>query len=406
MDVELRSISRADLKYFLTTCEAAFGWDVKDDEVERVGKILNPERTIAAFDGETMVGTAADYEFTLTVPGAKLPAAGVTMVGVVPSHRRKGVLTKMMLKQLEDVHARGEPLAVLWASEGNIYQRFGYGIATMYSKIDLDRDRAQFRLPTEATGRMRMLEPDKAADLLAGVYDRVCDVTPGMYERSREWWEAHRLADPEDQRDGGGPLFRAVWELDGRAEAYALYRMHEEWDTMPTGHINVFEAIGTSPLAVREIWRFLIGIDLVARIRGNAQPAVHPLLLMLAEPRRLRARLCDALLVRIVDIKTALERRTYAVEGAITFEVSDPQFAHNDGRWKLEVGRTGVAVERTSDDADLILTIADLGCVYLGGFTFRQMLSSGSVIETRPRAAWKADSLFRTEFEPWCPEIF
>jgi predicted acetyltransferase len=406
MDVELRSISRADLKYFLTTCEAAFGWDVKDEEVERVGKILKPERTIAAYDGETMVGTAADYEFTLTVPGAKLTAAGVTMVGVLPSHRRKGVLTKMMLKQLEDVHARGEPLAVLWASEGNIYQRFGYGIATMCSKIDLDRDRAQFRLPTGATGRMRMLEPDKAAGVLAGVYDRVCDVTPGMYERSREWWEAHRLADPEDQRDGGGPLFRAVWELDGRAEAYALYRMHEEWDTMPTGHINVFEAIGTSPLAVREIWRFLIGIDLVARIRGNAQPAVHPLLLMLAEPRRLRARLCDALLVRIVDVKTALETRTYAVEGAITFEVSDPQLAHNDGRWKLEVGRTGVAVERTTDDPDLILTIADLGCVYLGGFTFRQLLSSGSVFETRPRAAWEADSLFRTEVEPWCPEIF
>lgn len=406
MDIELRSISRADLKDFLATCEAAFGFDVKDEMVERIARILRPERTIAAFDGETMVGTAADFEFVLTVPGGKVPAAGVTMVGVVPSHRRKGVLTKMMHSQLERVHSSGEPLAVLWASEGNIYQRFGYGVATMYSRIDLDRDRAQFRLSGPATGRMRMLESDKAVDVLADVYDRVCDITPGMFERSREWWEAHTLADPEEDRDGDGPKFRAVWELDGRAEAYVIYRVHQDWDTEPTGHVRVYEAMGTSPQATREIWRFVIGIDLVARIKGIAQPGLHPLLFMLAEPRRLRARLSDALFVRLVDVRAALEARSYAADGAITFELSDPQFAHNEGRWRLQVNSGRGTVERTTVAPDLVLTASDLASVYLGGFTFRQVLYSGTVTEARPGALWAADTLFRSEVEPWCAEIF
>lgn len=406
MDISLRSVSRAEFKYFLTTCEAAFGFGAKDAFVERVGRVLQPERTIAAFDGESMIGTAADWEFMFTIPGGKVPAAGVSLVGVLPSHRRRGVLTRMMREQLQRVHERGEPIAVLWASEGNIYQRYGYGTATMYSKIDLDRDRAQFRNPSPAVGQMRILDADKTVDVLADVYDRVCDVTPGMFERSRAWWEASTLHDSEDERDGGGPLFRAVWEHDGRAEAYALYRLHQEWDTMPIGHVLVKEAIGTSPLATREIWRFLIGIDLVARIKAIAQPAVHPLLLMLAEPRRLRARLSDALMVRIIDVKAALEARSYASDGTIAFDLSDPQFDHNQGRWQLRVESSKAAVERTTADPDVVLTVADLACVFLGGFTFRQLRYGGSVEELRPGALWEADSLFRTETEPWCPEIF
>jgi predicted acetyltransferase len=406
MDLSLRSVSRAEFKYFLSTCEAAFGFEAKDEFVDRIGRVLLPERTIAAFEGETMIGTAADWEFTLTVPGGKLPTAGVTLVGVLPSHRRRGVLTEMMGRQLQTVHDRGEPLAALWASEGNIYQRFGYGIATMYSKIDLDRDRAVFRDRSPSIGRIRILDRDKALDVLASVYDRVCDATPGMFERSPAWWEASTLHDSEDDRAGGGPLFQAVWELDGRPEAYALYRIHHEWDTAPTGHVFVREALGTSPLATREIWRFLIGIDLVASIRAIAQPATHPLLFLLAEPRRLRARLSDALMIRIVDVKSALEARTYASDGTLTFELSDPQFAHNDGRWQISVESSTATVKRTTADPDIVLGIGDLAAVYLGGFSFHQLLLGGSVRATRPGALWEADSMFRTPIEPWCPEIF
>jgi predicted acetyltransferase len=197
-----------------------------------------------------------------------------------------------------------------------------------------------------------------------------------------------------------------VWEKDGRPEAYALYRIHDEWDTEPTGYTRVIEAMATTPEATREIWRFLLGIDLVARIKGHDQPGLPPLLLMVAEPRRLRAKLSDALLLRLVDIKAALEARSYAAEGDIVFEVSDPFMPDNAGRWRLEVSAGDTTVARTADPPDLLVGASELGCVYLGGFGFGQLLRAGQITEVSPGAAWRADGMFRTEREPWCPQVF
>jgi predicted acetyltransferase len=406
MDIEIRYCRDDEIELFLEKCETSFGEEARPDWIERYKPLLHTERMIMALDGDEVVGTTADFPFTLTVPGNKVAAAGVTMVGVLPTHRRRGILTRMMRRQLDDTRERGEPLAVLWASEGDIYQRFGYGIATLYSWLDIDRDRARFRNNPPAAGRLRLVDPDKTIDAIADVYQRVCDVTPGMYERSRAWWEAHRLVDTPDNREGGGPLFRAVWEKDGRAEAYALYRIHDDWETEPTGHVRAIEAMGTTPEATREIWRFLMNIDLVARIRAYFQPGLSPLLFMVAEPRRLRARLSDALLVRLVDIRAALEARSYAEEGAVVFEVSDTFMPDNAGRWRVEASGGAATIERTSEDPDLVVSITDLGCVYLGGFTFGQLLHSGQIVETTPGAAWRADGFFRTERAPWCPEVF
>jgi predicted acetyltransferase len=407
MEIELRVCRDDELAYFVKTLHAAFGYSPKEEEIHRIGRVLDMDRTIGAFDGESMIGTAAHYALTLTVPGGKLPTAGVTMVGVLPSHRRRGVLTKMMHKQLRNIHERGLPLAALWASEGNIYQRFGYAAATLYSRIDIDRARTAFRNDTPSTGRMRLVEGEKTVDVLEDVYRRVCARTPGMFERTRDWWDAHRLADPEDERDGGGPLFKAVWEMDGRAEAYALYRTYQSWEqSAPTGHVEVVEAMGTTPLATREIWRFLFGIDLVARITAYFQPALHPLLFMLAEPRRLKAALADALHLRVVDLKSAMEARSYGEEGSLVLRVTDPLFGHNDGRWKLEASASGTELNRTDEPPDLSLTINEIAALYLGGFKWNQLVQSGAVSEETPGAAWRADAIFRTETDPWCPEVF
>jgi predicted acetyltransferase len=406
MDVTLRQCRSDEGELFLKTCEAAFGYDVGQELLGRWLRLFDPDRAVAAWDGEEMVGTAGDFRFTLTVPGGKIPAAGVTAVGVLPSHRRRGILAKMMRRQLDDIRARPEPVAVLWASEGDIYDRYGYGIATMCSKIDMDRDRARFRGSPEPVGRTRLLSGDKAVDILADVYDRVTAETPGMYERTRDWWEAHRLADPEGERHGAGPMFKAMWELDGRAEAYALYRVHQEWDTEPVGYVQVIETMGTSSLAIREMWRFLIGIDLVARIKAGIEPAIHPLQFMLAEPRRLRARLNEGLWVRIVDIRDALQSRSYADEGSIVFEVEDGFIPANAGRWRLTTSASTARVEPTDDEPDLRLGIGALGSVYLGGFSFAQIAQSGDIEEVSADAMWNADRLFRTDRQPWCPEIF
>jgi predicted acetyltransferase len=406
-DVHIRPVRTQELGAFLGALQTSFGNELEDGDVERYGRVLEAERTHAAFDGELIVGTAGAYTFDLTVPGGELPAAGVTMVGVNASHRRRGILSRMMRAQLDDVRNRGEPLAILFASEGVIYQRFGYGLGTLQGAIDIEREWTGFRDDSRGDGRARLLGFDEAVKVLPGVYERVRTVTPGMFSRSESWWEAHRLHDGERDRRGGGPMFRAVWEQDGRPEAYALYRMHHDWPGgVPAGHVEVIENVATTPEATREIWRFLFGIDLAARLKSYFQPADHPLLLMLVEPRRLRLRVDDGLWLRVVDVKRALEGRSYAARGSLVFELVDPFCEWNSGTWRLHVGGSGAAVERSSDPAELRVAAQDLAAVYLGALTFAQHLRAGVVRELVPGAAARADELFRTDRTPFCPEVF
>ena len=407
MSIEIRPCHPDEFESWLRVCWTTFGMELRAEEPERVARNLEIDRTLGSFvDGE-VVGTAAAFSFTYTVPGGYVPAAGVTMVTVLPSHRRRGLLTALMQRQLEDVRERGEPIAVLWASEGDIYERFGYGMATLNAPIDIERDRAQFRYDSAPVGTTRIVDKEHVLKVIPEVYERVCSQIPGMYARSTDWWESHRLYDPEYFRDGGGPMNCAVLDLDGRAEGYALYRLHNEWaDTTPTGYLNVLEALGTTPVATREIWRFLFGIDLMVRIKAFLQPPTHPLHFLLAEPRRLRSQLSDGLWVRIMDVKTALEARSYALEGSVVIDVHDTIFAANHGRWRLTVEGGTSSVERTEEPADLEVPIAQLGSVYLGGFTFSQWVDAQRVHELRDGAAVHADLMFHSATTPWCPEIF
>ncbi|MGH2788662.1 MAG: GNAT family N-acetyltransferase [Actinomycetota bacterium] len=407
MTTEIRACRPDEFERWLKVCWSTFGIELRADDPERTARYLELDRTVGAFVDDELVGTTAAFSFTLTVPGGYVPAAGITMVTVLPSHRRRGLLTAMMHRQLEDVHDRREPLAVLWASEGDIYERFGYGMATLNAPIDIERDRARFRSDQPPTGTIRILEKDTALKTLPEIYERVCAQIPGMYARTPDWWEAHRLYDPEHDRDGGGPMNCAVLDIDGRAEAYALYRLHNEWrDTSPTGFLEVLEALGATPIATREIWRFLFGIDLMTRVKAYHQPVMHPLHFMLAEPRRLRSQVSDGLWVRVIDVKEALESRSYALEGSLVLDIQDPLLPTNHGLWRLTVEGRTTSVERTDDAADLSVPVARLGSVYLGGFTFTQWAGAGDVRELRPGAAAAADLLFHTTTTPWCPEVF
>lgn len=408
MSIDVRAIRPDEFRLFLETAETSFGDQLHEEELQRVQKLFEPERCHAAFAGDVMVGTAAAYPFTLTIPGGEVPAAGVTLVGVLPSHRRKGVLTEMMRVQLANIRERREPVAILWASEGNIYHRFGYGLASMYARIDLLRDRAVFRENHDPAGVLQMVSLEEAAKILPNVYERVRVLTPGMYARSDDWWTAHRLADPEHRREGASPLFCAVLDISGRTEGYALYRVRSgDWENaVPNGSLEVSEAIGTSPHATHEIWRFLFGVDLVETIRAWLLPVDHPLLLMLAEPRRLRFSLSDALWLRIMDVEQALAQRSYACDGSVVFEVSDGLCPWNAGRWMLRVSDGTTEVQTTSEPSDLRVDVWDLGSVYLGGFTFTQLINARRVEEVTEGAAGRADALFQSDRAPWCPEIF
>ncbi len=405
--IEIRSPTEDEVERFTKAVMDAFLEAPHAEDLERWKEELDPSRQYWALDGDVPVGTAGTYDHRLRIPGGEVPIAAVTLVGVQPSHRRRGILTQMMRRQLDHAHERGEPVAALWATEGSIYGRFGYGLATTAVSIEADRDRMRFRSPDEPAGRVRLVDEEESRELVPPIYGRVQAHTPGMLARHESWWRGYRLADPEHWRQGGGPLYRAVWEDgDGEPQAYALYRSNGKWeDFIPAGTLQVREAIGATPQGTREIWRFLFGVDLIKTVKTWHLPPDHPLFLSVTEPRRLHAATGDALWVRLVDVPAALGERSYAADGEVTFEVRDGFCSWNDGTWALRAeGGRGV-VER-GGQAELQIEAADLGSVYLGGWSFAALQQAGRVEELSPGAVERADALFRTAAQPWCPEVF
>jgi predicted acetyltransferase len=404
MAFEVRAVK--DLDEFTAAIFAIgqyFGMVPTEERMQRFADLITLDRTHAAWSDGTIVGGAGVFTFNLTVPGGDLPTAGVTVVGVYPTHRRRGVLRSLMRAQLDDAHERGEPLAALWASEETIYGRFGYGLASFCGEINLAHEYTSFAQPFEPEGTIRFLEPDEALELVPPVFERARLQWPGMFSRSRLWWEQREIKDPEERREGAGPKRWIVYERDGAIEGYAVYRHKPGWEEGSTvAEVRVVEALGATPTAERDVWAYLLAIDWKATLKAYLLPPDHALFLLLASPRRLRYRMGDSLWVRIVDVGGALSGRKYSAEGSIVFEVKDDFCPWNEGRWRLDGG----AAERTDDAADLALPVQSLGAAYLGGVSFAALARAGRVEELNAGALARADSLFRWDRHPWCPEIF
>ena len=381
-----------------------FGGGPDDDRAERFGKVLPLERMHAAFDGDRIVGGAGAFPFQLTVPGGPVACGGVTVVGVLPTHRRRGVLTAMMRAQLEDIRDRGEPIAALWASEEVIYRRYGYGLASLAGEISLASGYRGLRQPADPRASSRLISLEEAKSVVPAIYDRVRERTPGMFGRTADWWELRNLADPPERRQGGGEKAVVVLELDGEPAGYALYRMFQKFEHgSAAGHAEVIEAVADGPTATRELWRVLLEMDWVATLTAFLIPIDHPLMHQLSYPRRMQMRVGDGLWVRLVDVGAALSARAYGSDGPVVLELEDTFLPENAGRWRVAGGKA----ERTEEDADLALDIGELGAVYLGGFPFAELVRAGTVRELREGGAARADALFLTDApKPWCPEIF
>jgi predicted acetyltransferase len=400
--IEVRNPSAEEWRAAMETAMTVFAEEPREEDFERFTRTLVRERFYAAYDDGAPVGTAADFAFTLTVPGGELAAGGVTWVAVLPTHRRQGILTEMMRQELQDLHERGEPLAVLWASEAAIYGRFGYGMAAPHFEMDADRARFAFRDDPGPRGKVRILPLQEAIESCMRVYDRVRPTIPGFTARERTWWETFRLADPEYGRRGASPKYAAVLELDGEPAAYAIYRVKEDWrQGFSHSQVRVVEALAANATAERDLWRFVFGIDLIERVSSRLDPA-SPLFLMVVDARSLNLRASEGLWLRIVEIEGALNGRSYEGDGEVVLEVGDDFCPWNAGRWRVARG----GVERTDTDADLELDVADLASVYLGAFTFSRLAAAERVRELKDGALARADELFRTPRPPYCPEDF
>ena len=382
--------------------EIAFHEGITQEDWERERITLPLQRALAAFDDGRPVALAGAYEFELTIPGGQLPCAGVTWVGVQPTHRRQGILRRLMTKQLADAREWGEPIAALWASEAAIYGRFGYGLAAPSATLKADSSRFELRDDPGRQGSWRLVDAAAAYELVRPVHEHVRKQRSGMRARDEHWWRNHRLADPESWRRGASEKFYAVLELDGAVAAYAVYRVKDEWEAgFAKGSVRVMEAFATSPAAERELWRYLFGIDLTTTVDVYPFDPGSPLFLLVRDARALHMGLHDGLWLRLVDVDAALRARSYRGGEPVVIGVRDELCPWNVGAYRLgaEPGRTDAAPE-------LELDVADLGAVYLGAFDFAHLARADRVRELAPGALDRASDLVHTPLPPYCPEVF
>jgi predicted acetyltransferase len=398
---EVRPVGEGEFTAWARMVGGSYGADRDDEAIARERADVELDRALGAFDGDEPVGGTTAHTRLMAVPGAVASVAGITCVGVAPTHRRRGVLTALMRRQLTDLYESGaEPLAALRPSEAPIYGRFGYGLASRGAIIRLDTRAARLR-PGAGTGngRVRLLEEQTARPLLERVYDAAMPELPGWPDRTARFWNA-RLRDHPGTRNGASALRYAVHRAtDGTPTGYALYRYAEEGDEAV---VRVVELATTTREAYAALWEFLIGIDLypVVSYEGALDEALPHLL---TDPRAAHTVAEDRLWVRLVDVERALAARRYAVPLDVVLEVADSFCPWNAGRFRLSADDGGTSCHRTSAAADVRLSAAGLGAAYLGGTSPATLGRAGLSEELRPGALRRCALAFRGEREPYYP---
>jgi predicted acetyltransferase len=404
MDLTLRPVTEDELPDFAGWVSRAFHGDLKDEDFEDWKIWFEIDRSLAAFDGDRIVGTAGASSYELTVPGGSLPAAGVTVVSVRSTHRRQGVLSAMMRHQLDDVRDRGESIAILWASESIIYGRYGYGMAAPDVTLEIERRHGRLGDPFEAPGEVQLLEREEAEKILPSIYEQIRPTYPGMLGEDPSLWQL-TFKDRESHRDGFSTNRYVSYEEKGEPLGFLRYRAKGDWvESFASGKVTTPQLLALTPNAYKALWSHLLNLDLVETITAYHRPATEPLGMLLADPRRLRARLKDGLWLRIVDVPTALGARRYRQAGSLVLEVADP-LGHAAGRFRLEGDIDGAEVTSTDADPDLTLDAAALGAAYLGGTKVTALADAG-LIEGDPEAIRRADIMFGWDRPTWIPWVF
>ncbi|MFF8600184.1 GNAT family N-acetyltransferase [Streptomyces sp. NPDC015232] len=414
--MQIRPTTDQDHDVFVDTLHAAFARFPETPGEDGSGvwwAALEMDRALLAVapDGRP-VGTAAAYSFELTLPGQTVvPAPGVTAVGVLPSHRRRGVLTAMMRHQLAELRERGELLSVLLASEAGIYRRFGYGPATFTARLTVPRHQSAFARPRATaaggaatgtgtdtdTGSVEVLKASACKDVLEEVYDRYRRAQPGALSRPHRWWERAAGQPPIAPASRYVALHR---DADGVPDGYASYEPGD------SGTLRVDEVITTDDAVFTALVRYLLDHDLFTEVVLKHVPADHPVRWQFADFRA--AQVADGgdwLWVRLLDVPGALTARGWFADGELVLDVDDP-FLGERRRHLLTVRDGKAECVPTDREPDLSLDISDLGSLYLGGTAPSTLVRAGHVRAHHPDAARRADALFRTDRAPHCLHWF
>lgn len=400
----LRAGTPEDHEEIYRVLQLAFNEDPDDAERDVERMVYEPERAIVVSSGSEIAGAAGAYTRELGIPGGVRPVAHVTMVGVGPTYRRRGILTRMMHHQLADIRARGEAVAALWASEGRIYQRYGYGLAARRHSFDIERE-TKLREPPPLGGLRGAVPLEVVADLQK-VYEQVRADRVGWSGREGIWWE-HLLADIPKRRHSGSMLRAVLHDGPAGVDGYALWRVKGDWGPNgPQGTVMVREVVAANTDAYKSIWQYLLTVDLTRETSYWMGAVDEPLQYLVDEPRRLGSRLGDSLWVRLVNVPAALAARRYAAPVDVVIEVEDPLIPANSGAWHL-IGDPGSATCRPATrPADLRCEIGALGAAYLGDASLATLAAAGRVQDLGSDRLASTATAFGWHRAPQAIEVF
>jgi predicted acetyltransferase len=407
---QLRPITADEWPAFSRSMTTTFGEVPSGPYQETPPPTAELDRTLGLLDGSRFAVTSGIYSRELTVPGGVVPTAAVTWVTVAPTHRRRGLLTAVMRRQLDEVHAAGrEPVATLWAAESSIYGRFGYAPAARRGGWTGQAHRLRLRPDVDrGTGTIRLVDVEEFRPAAVALHERLRRTAPGNLDRTGVWWD-RGLRDDPDQRDGTTARQLALHtDADGTVTGYATYRLRGRDDERsdPDSTMTVEEVRAGTPTAYAALWGFLFDHDLVRTVEAPDASPDDPVRHLLADPRAWKARPTDSLWVRLVDVGAALSARRYPARLDMVFEVRDRFCDWNDGRWHVWGHPAGAFCDRTDRDPDLVLDIEALSAAYLGGESLATLQAAGRVTEISPGAVVQASTAFRWPVTPWCPDHF
>ncbi|HEX6255450.1 MAG TPA: GNAT family N-acetyltransferase [Euzebyales bacterium] len=398
-------IGAGDRDAFVRATGLSFGETLDDDEIAHLiaMELDDPARSLAARDGDRIIGTTTVLDYTMSVPGADpVSCAGVTSVGVAPTHRRRGVLRSLMRRQLDDLHAAGTPWAALYASEAGIYGRFGYGVASRCQTFRLDGPWRRFTEPVVPTG-VALVDVADAAPLLSDVYERMRTDVPGMMSFAEDKWRLYLEHDPPGVRSGGSA--RQVVTCGDRG--FVVYRIRRGWgDAGPDGTVQVERCMATDSDAWRQLWSYVCGLDLVQHLEAHMRPVDDPLPWWLAERHRLVITDGTSCYIRLVDVGAALSQRGTTADTAVVLDVADTFCPWNTRRWKLAGDGGALQCTPTDEAADAALDVRELGSLSLGGISPYELARAGLIEAHRPDVLDRLAVLLVSRHPPWNPFVF
>lgn len=404
MDFLLRAITDDEVPTFRSVLAMGFGGDAADEGEARFRDLMPLERTVAAFDAGQLVSTLGDFPLALTVPGGRqLRMAGTTMVAVRATHRRRGILRAMMRQHLDNAVERSEPIAGLWASEPDIYGRFGFGQAAESHEIKLDARRTTVAEADE-TVSFTMVSSDELSEVVAPFWRSQEMTRTGFIDREGARWDSI-ADDPASRREGKSALRHVVARRSGSVVGYLAYRQSGDWDDgVPNGTITVIDLVGADADAHRSLWHYATHIDLFPKVHFWNAPADDSVAVEASDPRAVRRLVTDTLYVRLLDLHAALTGRSYEADGEIVIDVAD-DMNYAAEKVTLRVRDGEATVTRSDLPPDVSLDVRELSALYLGRLCANSYASIGR-IDGSTESIRLLGQMFGTARAPWCPEMF